>query len=231
MSRKVRVTIVFAAVLGLISLFGVVWGVIHHIEGGLLSVCWVDNHAYYSDTEQVDAAEGMTRRCGVPQDIVWDQSQIPLSIAGTKDRGTPLKGNSVEGKALFVATRDLNKQLGFNLFEVVPYGHSADATINFGEAFRNGGGPPGYVAHLKVNGKLFARAHIRSDVVSSPSLLHAVLQHELMHVAGAAHDPARWSIMYPCTKDDWQSGNLNTSHVTDNDKRLFNTLYNSPNID
>jgi len=230
MSRKTRVAIVIAVVLAAIALFGVVWGVVSHSEGGLLSVCWVEDHAYYSDTEQVDDVEGMTRSCGSPQDIIWSQAQIPLSIAGTTGRSGPLRGDSVEAKALFVATRDLNKQLGFNLFEVVPYGHSSDAIVHIGEAFRKGNMPLGYVAHAKVDGKLWARAHIRSDVVSSAPLLHAVLQHELMHIAGAAHDPAKWSIMYPYTKDDWQSDALSTAHVTDNDKRLFNTLYNSPNV-
>lgn len=230
MKSKTIVTIVIAVTIGIISLVGVIWGVVTHTEGGLLTVCWRSGIAYYADTGQVDQGEGRIKSCPTPHEIIWDQSQIPLSISMLSSKKTPLKGDSPEVKALSFATRDLNKQLGFNLFEIVPYGHASDAELQFGGAFREGGMPLGYVSHAIIDGNIRAYSHIRSDVLSNSPLTHAVLQHELLHIAGAAHDPMKWSCMYPYTRDDWQTMRLRTAHVTDHDKKLFNTLYNSPNV-
>jgi hypothetical protein len=221
------VNIVITVIAGLMAVAAVVlviWGVTHHEEGGLLEVCWgEDGRAHY-----VEGIEGETRPCEGPQELVWPQEQIPLTIAPVSAEGEPLGADTPQVRVLGQAITNLNRQVGFELLRLGSGLQPSDAEVRFGGAFQAGEGgaspSPGYVSHLRVGGTGQLRAHvyIRSDVESVDALLHGVLLHELLHVVGLEHDDFRLSLMYPRTADDWEAAYaVSTAHVTDYDIGLL----------
>lgn len=212
-----------AAILAVVAIFLVIWGVTHHTEGESLEVCWVNGSARY-----VEGSERDHGACEGAEELVWPQEQVPFTLASLTSEGQPLAEDSDEVRALTHAVTDLNRQLGFELYRMGTGLDSTDATVRFGGALEGGGDspPPGYVQHTRVGNNIL-RGHvwIRSDVVADMRLLHLVLEHELLHLAGLAHDDFTLSIMYPIARDDWQLEAMSTAHVTDVDRSNLRGLY------
>jgi hypothetical protein len=217
---------VLAAVAAALAIVLIAWGVTHHEEGGILEVCWAgDGLAQY-----VEGSEDDHGPCEGAEELVWPQEQIPLTVAPVSADGQPLASDANEVRVLGQAISDLNSQVGFELFRLGTGLQPSDAEARFGGAFLGGAGepspPPGYVAHRHgVSESYRGHVWIRSDVGESSRLLYLVLQHELLHLAGLAHDDFTASIMYPLTRDEWEGGAMSTAHVTDHDVALLRSLY------
>lgn len=199
------------------AIFLIVWGVTHHTEGEMLEVCWQpDGLAQY-----VEGSEDDHGACEGAEELLWPQEQIPLTLAPVSSDGQPLAADTPQVRVLGQAVTDLNRQVGFELFRLGTGLQPSDAEVLFGGAFLGGAGadspPPGYVTHRNGPGAYRGHVWIRSDVDSSDRLLFLVLQHELLHLAGLAHDDFPMSIMYPFTRDEWWTGEMSTAHVTDRD--------------
>jgi len=211
-----------AALLAAVAIGLIIWGVTHHTEGEMLQVCWVDGEARY-----IDDTEGASGSCDRPEELDWPQKQIPITVAPASADGQALGEDEDGYVALDQAITDFNRQVGFTLFRVEPELGSASAVARLGGAFRSGGEspPPGYVTHRRVATGLRGHVFIRSDVVADSRLLHVVLLHELGHLAGLAHDDFTLSIMFPLSREEWESGEMSTAHVTDRDKANLRHRY------
>lgn len=211
-----------AAVLAAVVIFLIVWGVTHHTEGEMLQVCWVNGEARYTDD-----TEGSSGSCDRPEELAWPEKQIPITVTPTTPDGQVLGEDSDESKALAHAVTDFNRQVGFRLFRMERELGSASAVVRLGGAFRSGGEspPPGHVTHRRVATGLRGHVFVRSDVVADSRLLHVVLLHELGHLAGLAHDDFTLSIMFPLAREEWESGEMSTAHVTDRDKANLRHRY------
>lgn len=210
-----------AAVLAVVVIFLIVWGVTHHEEGDLLEVCWVNGEARY-----VEGSERDHGACEGAEELVWPQEQIPLTLASLTPEGQALGSDSDEVRALTHAVTDLNRQLGFELFRVAGGLQSTDAEVRFGGALEGESSPPpGYVTHRQMGHMLRGYVWIRSDVVADMRLLHLVLEHELLHLAGLAHDDFTLSIMFPVAHSEWDTDVMSTAHVTDRDKSNLRLRY------
>lgn len=219
--------------LALVMLGLVVWGVYTHEEGGLLRVCWEQEQARYVEVE------GERGTCERPEELVWPQEQIPIALAAFSAEGAALPETAPETRMLYRVVDGINWQVGFILF--VPGGgyHPAAGRVRFGTPFQLGPDaehvPAGYVQHFRMgrsdNGDprrkhlLRGDVHIRTDIVASDRLLHPVLEHELLHLAGLDHDESVGSVMHPLTPDDWSLDWLQASCVTDQDVKLLQGLY------
>lgn len=214
-----------AAVLAAVAIFLIVWGVTHHTEGEMLEVCWQpDGLAQY-----VEGSEDDHGPCEGSEQFRWPQEQIPLTLAPVSSEGQPLAADTSQVRVLGQTITDLNRQVGFELFRLGTGLQPSDAEVRFGGAFPGGAGadspPPGYVAHRNGPGAYRGHVWIRSDVESSERLLFLVLQHELLHLVGLAHDDFTASIMFPLTREEWETGRMSTAHVTDRDISNLQRLY------
>ena len=221
-----------AAVLAVAAIFLIVWGVTHHTEGEMLEVCWTDDgRAGYINTSEIEAGEVINGPCERPEELAWPQEQIPITFAPVTDDGQPMAADAPEARVLGQAVTDLNRQVGFELFRLGTGLQHSDAEVRFGGAFLGGEGapspPPGYATHTRLGGATMYRGNvwIRSDVGSSDRLLFLVLEHELLHLPGLAHDDFPSSIMFPLTHDEWETGTMSTAHVTDRDVRNLQQRY------
>jgi len=217
-----------AAILAVVAIVLIVWGVTHHTEGGMLEVCWsADGRAQY-----VAGSEDDDGPCEGAQEFRWPQEQIPLTLAPVTSEGQLLGADAPQVRVLGQAVTDLNRQVGFELFRVGTGLQPSDAEVRFGGAFLGGperadSPPPGHVTHFRLGGTSTYRGHvwIRADVGSVDRLLYLVLEHELLHLAGLAHDDFTASIMYPLTREDWDQEVMSTAHVTDQDRSNLQRLY------
>jgi hypothetical protein len=246
-----KVILVVTAVLFVAAVVGVVVGVMGHREAGLLTVCWggmdgearpglgvvpgrLEGRARYLD----DDVEGKNEAesCEGPTELAWPRDQIPITISTIATLGDDEPGVIAEDdprhRVLDQAIRDLNSQVGFTLFRRIPSGtDNPSSWVHFGEGIeaRQAGdaersAPPGYVSHRILGDNLEGHVYIRSDVEASDRLLFRVLLHELLHLAGLAHDDFTASLMFPVTRDDTLE-EMSTAHVTDFDRALLRRLY------
>ena len=232
-----KVILVVAAVMFVMAVVGFIIGVTTHREAGLLTVCWdEEGRARYLGDDIEGRNEAEAESCEGPTELAWPRDQIPITISSIATLGDGEPGLFAEDdprhRVLDAAIRDFNGQVGFTLFRRVPSGTTEpSAWVHFGEGIEAGRhgdaeptAPPGYVSHRISGDNLDGHVYIRSDVESADRLLYRVLQHELGHLAGLAHDDFTASIMFPVTRDDTLE-EMSTSHVTDSDLALLRRLY------
>jgi hypothetical protein len=207
MRKQDIATIVVAAVILAVALVLVVVGVTRHKEPGLLSVCWVADHAQYDN-------------CTEPtQQLKWPKSAFPLRIAVLPVNNKP----TTEGvSAVHGVASDWNHQLGFAAFdtEVAP-AQDADVFVFWGTEYDASNQEGGDVSHQIRRNRLQASVHI-TDLATN-RLTYRVLFHEFGHVLGLAHDPFESSPMFTRTMDD--SDAMRFMLVTDSDRKLLRRLY------
>lgn len=222
-----------AVILATVAAFLVIWGVTHHTEGEMLQVCWAeDGSAQYVggiELRTTNPAEGsLDEPCTRPEELVWPEKQIPITLSAETADGQAVGEIAYEGHLLESAVVGLNRQVGFELYRMGGGVHTTSAAVRFGGAFEGAGelsAPPGYVTHRRVDNALRGHIWIRSDVVSDTRLLHLVLEHELLHLAGLRHDDFTLSIMFPMIREEWRTGVMSTAHVTDLDRSNLRRLY------
>jgi len=224
--RPVNIAItVVAAILAIGAAAALVWGITHHTEAGLLEVCWSEEGTAVYGASQIEGGVGYGT-CERIEELQWPQKQIPLSLAPISSEGELLDENSDEVRALQHTVEDLNQQLGFDLYRVVSGVHASNAEVHFGAAFVGSNSPPpGRVFHTRTGTNLRGYVYLRSDVVSVERTLYLVLRHELLHLAGLAHDDFNLSVMFPITREDWNSDHMSQAHVTDYDIDLLQSKY------
>jgi hypothetical protein len=235
--KRLAIIMIAAVLVAAVAALGLVlYGVLTHREGGLLLVCW-DRVGYGATARYVDeGVEGSYEEgaCERPRELVWAPKQIPLTVLPSESRSgqspRSLPEDDFRSRALKAAINDINGQLGFRLFKMVPPAPGSSVFVFFGtpmETRREGAvhrPPSGSVYHSRTY-SLESTISIRSDVEASNRLLHLVLVHELLHVAGLAHDNYPSSIMFPLLHDDTTDDVMRTQHISWHDRRLLRRMY------
>lgn len=169
---------------------------------------------------------GLTR-----SEITWEKSKFPLTVSTKAYEGS----NAEASSAVQAAVKAVNSRLGFQALRNVSGVASADVQVTVGvpQDSTNNTTTSGYALALKDAGGFF-RANISQTDPSHWSncaietsntgiitILDLVLQHELGHCLGLAHDDFNSSIMYPVQSE--YDGLPPT--FTDSDKKILRGLY------
>ncbi len=208
-----------AILIGSIVLFAgalttLIIGVTTHEEEGLLQVCWNGNKAVYV-TEQDP--------CLNPEDVLWNKSQVPITVSGYRPDGDVLYPDSIAYREIAGAIRHANNLAEFELFR-----HTdclGDISLIWSVAYEteDSWDGEGFCRHHRNTGEMRATAGIRDT--SSLHIARRILLHELFHAAGLAHDDFPDSIMFPITGDDTNRDRVQWDRLTDHDKELLQTMY------
>ena len=196
------------------TLVGLVVGLSTHTEPTLLNVCWVADEARYVEEIETTSSPAVCRR---PE--MLKVNPVPMMVYLEK-------GSESQYDIFQRAVDDLNTQAGFELFRPNRIDHVSafyNSRIFFDEPAQ--GKKLGWVSHSKSGEKVVGQIHISSAVASDRELF-LVLQHELGHLIGLAHDDYNMSIMFPSELNEWETGAFSTPHLSDTDKRILNELYN-----
>ena len=227
-----------AAVLAVVVVVLIVYGVTTHSESGLLKVCWVDGQAHY-----VEGAEVNNGSCEGAEELVWPESQIPLTVTAITAEGVVLAPGASQREALDSAISDINSQVDFALLATIGDRAGIDIVVQVGAAVEAGGirnsgardgersHPLGYARHHRANSATETGTILHCDIVvySTAGGLreeYLVVHHELLHCVGLAHDvnnPA--SAIYPLTLDDTMLDYMQMTRITDFDRSLIRELY------
>lgn len=219
-----------AAILAVAAVVLLVWGITHHTESALLEVCWVEGPENdLREARYVEGAEQSHGACEGSEELVWSSEQVPITLAPVAIDGTPMDSDAPEVRVLQQVVADLNRQVAFELYRLGGGLQPSDAEVAFGALLARGAEnpPPGYTRHTRLGRTDTLRGYvvIRSDVLADERLLYLVLEHELLHLAGLAHDDFPASIMYPYTREEWDVSHMSTAHVTDFDVNLLQARY------
>lgn len=195
--NKIMIGIGIALTLG--AIIGVIVGVTTHTEAGLMSVCWqLDGAANYE-------GEG----CVSPEEIMWDNSHMPLSVNTPGDPGEVSEAVDL-----------VNSQVGCTVLSLGT-NTDPDVLVLLNEPVLVGvDDAGGATSHHRVNGRM--TSIIRTFMVGDPYMHLRVLTHEFGHALGLAHDDFESSVMFPSQPT---SSNMDFVMFSDNDRNLLNTLY------
>lgn len=158
----------------------------------------------------------------MPDAPQWERSDFPLRVCGkryTAEGPAPLDGS--QSRTLGYVTRKINARLNFAALEDADDRCEIDVTLNAPPAddWRDGGGDAQLVStDGKAKGCL-----IRVGNVPSDDLRAMVIEHEIGHCLGLAHDDFELSIMRPV-----QSATRNRTippWITDFDRKLLRERY------
>lgn len=177
------------AVVGLI-----VYGVLTHKESGLLQAC-------------ATLPARVADYTGTCFDVKWHK--LPLSVYGIGDKD--------QARVLRNEVGAINAQLGFHALKISSSA-DADVSVLFNQApAKNLPKEGGTTTHYFAADNFAKKAEIRVYNVVLIELLGPVIQHELGHAIGLAHDDFRSSIM--------MIGSGTGSRITDYDRALLRKLY------
>ena len=197
MSTSTKVMLAIVAAVTVLSIIGVIFGVMTHTEPGLMKVCWSD-----TDTAVYD--------CDGGDDLTWSRRSIPFSV-------------ETDGYVGEVQTSiDLiNTQVGCDLlkYHETLESQPADISIASDGVMSRWDKRGGITWHLRDGNRLRARI----ELYAAGSMAQRIIVHELGHALGLAHDPFMASIMYKTQRDS--SGRLENVRFTDSDRSLLHSLY------
>lgn len=211
----------------MVGVFGVVFvsavvfviiGVATHEEPGLMGGCWDDRNRKVH-TYEVAGAE----KC---PPIKWNKSAFPLRTAVRTENPHPPDDPQ---DAVDAVISKINRRLGFKAFELdrsevgLCYeGHAVCVEIG--------------VAHEPMwmdtagdasfwNSEDFGMScEVRTSNTGTAEMLHLVLEHEMGHCLGLAHDSYRKSIMFGGKLKPTPDGQL-PPWISDDDRRMLRELY------
>lgn len=240
-----------AAVLAVVSLALIIYGVSTHEEPVLLKVCWSEGgEARY----EAGAAEGNHGTCEGAEELVWPTEQMPLSVAAiTAVSGSVLSESARSRTALDAAIRDINAQVGCEVLVSASSPDGASILARLGTPVviapgKDGSGkgketirsPLGSAIHHRSNTgdawgvaknhhkhsyRLHCDLHISANLGSERGE-YLVAHHELLHCIGLAHDPGNpSSAIYPFTRDDTMWARMLAARITDADGAKLRALY------
>ena len=227
---KILITIIVAAVLLVVSVVGVIIGVVRHREGEFLEVCWTDEGiAQYKESHEELGVEAQENTCERYEEYIFQKGQIPITIAlyDCEESPQPLQ-DEAQIRDIEHAVKNFNREVGFKLFKLSFVSTSNNELT--GKAFigcayehefrgKNYKLSAGRVQHYKRNGRVGFYMWIRSDVASSSPMLYEVFSHELGHAVFFEHDRYKTSRMYDTISENEFSSVPNQVYISDTDRR------------
>jgi hypothetical protein len=219
-----KVMTVIFVVLFIVAGVLVAVGVLTHSEPGRMMVCWENNRVNYIEGAAPEEQHGT---CDEPQELVWPQGQLPLSVSAPTATGEEAE----EVRDQIESAVDLiNSQLGFAFLAAVPGEATPDIVVTWNAAYESGEGTtaadraPGSCSFQRLDGNM--RADVRVRALGNNRLSHRVLVHELGHCGlGLDHDDFESSIMYRTTRDDTWDDRMSFTRFTDYDVEITRELY------
>lgn len=169
-------------------------------EPGFQRVCWSSaGHAVYRDL-----------RCADPEEIVWTRNRIPLIVSSFGDSSMILS-----------AIQNFNSEFGCELLRYDGGALHPDVRVYL-DAASEDGRVGGATMHTRLaDGGLVAT--ITTPHLMYDGVLLVMLQHEMGHLLGLAHDPFTFSIMFPNYHPDGSF--MQVQHFTTHDRRLIRERY------
>lgn len=213
-SKSFRVSIIIVGVLAVIAIVAIMVGVLTHKERTLLLTCWEeDGTANYVE-------DGTTPSCDHPEEIILPRKQIPMTISvlGMDDEAQ----SQAFSKSLASEVQSLNAELSMKLFSMTPEAGYVLAQEVASE--HSQGKARGIATHRRdPQGNIFVDLKIVSGL--DMQTFHEVCRHELLHVAGLAHDDYEESVMFPMVPEFVFSKTLPRRRISDADRDRIQTLY------
>lgn len=203
MTKFNKIIIVVGAVVLIGAIVGVLYGVLHHKENGLMRICWNSNGYAMYNTES-----------SCPE-FKWNRNQMPLFVAGN------------QSKNLSLAISWVNDEIGC---EVLKYDglYSSRTDVHVSENVPidpNNSVRGGFTSHRKLfNNKVIVDVSIYS-IAQEENVQLRTLVHEFGHVLGLDHDTAENSVMYFNNSSSTDEGYYKLIRFTDYDRELLNNLY------
>lgn len=208
-------SLTFFSVLLTVTLGLLIFAVITHEEPGLIRVC-------------MDSQDRYNPEC--PEFSGWSTDDVPLIVGVTSSNPYP---PADPDEAVTSVVQTINTRLGFMLLVVEEGGclPDHDICVDVGVAHEPGFmDAHGDAQHLQTSEGL--RCNARTSNTGTSELLYLVLQHELGHCIGLAHDGFTLSIM--CGDDPYDGRGdcaLPMSYegfppyITDDDRKTLRVLY------
>jgi len=190
-----KITVAAALTILVLAVALLVYGITTHSEPGLMRVCWRGGSV-------------SSYRCRLGEDLVWDRSQVPVSVATDG-----LIGETQTSIDL------INSQVGCDILEYVGDNDpSPDVTVISEAAMSPGTGRGGATVHVRDASGMRARI----ELYAVGDMATRVIVHELGHTLGLDHDSDRSSIMYP---RQTESSDLQFIMLTQSDRQTLRELY------
>lgn len=196
-----KLAVVFVGLFSALCAGLVVWAVLTHTEAGL-----------------------------VRQDVRWNRSRFPLKVFV---HGYDVSEPDAD-KAGKHALQQINERLGFQAFQQISLADAADIDIEIGvpqdtkpeppsgAMFDSLAEPGGMYRLIGNQESRWDKCYIATSNTGTDQLLDQVLQHELGHCLGLAHDDFDSSIMYPVQFIDDEAF---PPRITDSDRKALRELY------
>lgn len=216
-----------AAVLAVVAIGLIVWGVTHHTEGGLLCVRWHNGQAIYLNHEECDES-----RQGA-EELEWPREEVPFTVLRV-DESENHSSAAQADRVIAQIVRDTNVQVGCELARVVDVEprSGVDIWFHWGAAYESGSeasacscrGTPEFTEHRGYGAPVSAHVTMRGGLSDRAAYLAGL--HGFLHGVGLAHDDDHHgSIMYPLTPENPDMGPLRGGRITDHDVTLLRRLY------
>jgi hypothetical protein len=205
--------VIFVAVLATAAAL-IVYGVLNHQEPGLLGACWEDD-------EVVRYEEDGAREC---PEARWNPGLFPLLVAVISDNPHPPA--DPEETVRFVIDK-INTRLGFEALRA----DFSDGMCLDQHAICIQAEVPHEAGWMDANGDAhFWRSSmgqyctVRTSNTGTSELFGLVLEHEIGHCLGLAHDSYENSIMRAVQRET--PARVVPPWITDYDRKLLRDLYN-----
>lgn len=214
--KKTRNIVMFLGIVLLFAVAGtlVIVGIANHEEPGLMGICWEDDG---SVSYEVDGSD----EC---PEMIWNHAP-PFVVTAVTDN--PHASDPRAATRGVVET--INHRLGFELlqFDSGECGENVDICVTTGVAHEPGFmDTSGSAAHfaVDVDGELpVLHCEARTSNTGTRELLGLVLQHELLHCMGLAHDDFDSSIMRETQRST--PDREFPPRITDSDRDLLRSMY------
>lgn len=224
-SKRFWITVVIAAVIAVISVVGILFGVLFHKEETFLLTC-------LPETEGNDLFTSIHEdHCPV---VSWEDNAFPLCVyvENTRNRPTGFL-DSLEGAISAVNAEFKRKIFLPGWDESCLRGENPYVSVFSGMPYeRHWFEKAGHVAFRRERRDGRLRAAIYVGNTPSDGVLHYVLMHELGHVLFLKHDEYRSSIMHPGVGDPFffstPGSVLEVQHFSDTDVAAIQEQY--PNL-
>lgn len=205
---------VFGVVL-VVAVVLVIIGVATHDEPGLMGGCWKDNRVHRYEVDGVDTCDP----------IQWDKEAFPLRTAVRTNNEHP-PADPEDATAAVIDK--INGRLDFKAFEL---DRSAQNICYEGHAVCIEVGVAHEPMWMDTSGdaqfwtsNFGMVCEVRTSNTGTSEMLHLVLEHELGHCLGLAHDDYLQSIMYGGKLKPTPSGTI-PPWISDHDRKLLRSMY------